>query len=109
MKISEISKSLNLKEVYFAQDYDIEHGYAGDLLSIVMRSAQQNSVWLTVQSHVNIIAVAALTGVRAIILCEGLDFPDDTVQKAKEEHIDLFISNENIFITAGRIYELGIR
>ncbi|MCX7653843.1 MAG: iron-sulfur binding hydrogenase [Fervidobacterium sp.] len=109
MTLSKIIESLGLKVVYFCYDYEIEHGYVGDLLSIVMRSAQQNSVWLTVQSHVNIIAVAALTGTKAIILCEGLEFPEETIHKAREENINLLISNENSYITAGRIYELGIR
>lgn len=109
VSISEIAKSLALKEVHFAQDFQIEHGYAGDLLSIVMRSAPKNSVWLTVQSHVNIIAVAVLTGIKAIVLCENLEFPEETIQKAKEENVSLFISNENVFVTAGRIYELGIK
>mgnify|MGYP001316308358 FL=1 len=95
MKISEIANALGLKTVYFCNDYEIEHGYVGDLLSIVMRSAQQNSIWLTVQSHVNIIAVASLTGIKAIVLCEDLEFPDETIQKAKEENINLFVSKEN--------------
>jgi len=109
VKISEIANALGLKTVYFCNDYEIEHGYVGDLLSIVMRSAQQNSIWLTVQSHVNIIAVASLTGIKAIVLCEDLEFPDETIQKAKEENINLFVSKENSYITAGRIYELGIK
>lgn len=109
MTVSQIADALGLKPVHFCCDYEIEHGYVGDLLSIVMRSAQQNSIWLTVQSHVNIIAVASLTGVKAIVLCEGLEFPEETIEKAKEEKINLFISQENSYITAGRIYELGIR
>ncbi|MGC8902801.1 MAG: iron-sulfur binding hydrogenase [Fervidobacterium sp.] len=109
MKISDIANKLGLRIVHFADDYEIEHGYIGDLLSIVMRSAQQNSVWLTVQSHVNIIAVAVLTGVKAIVLCEGLEFPRETVEKAKEENINLYISPENSYITAGRMYEIGVK
>jgi len=109
VKVSEIAKNIGLKEVVFCNDYEIEHCYVGDLLSVVMRSAQQNSIWLTVQSHVNIIAVAALTGIRAIVLCEGLDYPQDTIEKAREEGINLYISPESSYYIAGKIYELGIR
>ncbi|MGC9771594.1 iron-sulfur binding hydrogenase [Fervidobacterium islandicum] len=109
MKISEIAKVIGLREVVFCNDYEIEHCYVGDLLSVVMRSAQQNTIWLTVQSHVNIIAVAALTGIKAIVLCEGLYFTPDTIEKAKEEGINLYSSLESSYILAGKIYELGIR
>ncbi|MGQ9856301.1 MAG: iron-sulfur binding hydrogenase [Fervidobacterium sp.] len=109
MKISELANQVGLKEVLFCEDYEIEHGYVGDLLSIVMRSAQANSVWLTVQNHLNIVAVAALTGVKAIVLCEGIEFSEEVIEKAKEEKINLYISNETSYITAGKIYSLGIR
>lgn len=109
MRLSEIVEKLRLKTVHLADDPEITAGYVGDLLSIVMRSAKQGSIWLTVQSHVNIVAVATLTGARAIVLCEGLDFPEDTVEKAREEGISLLSSHESSFLVAGKLYELGIR
>lgn len=109
MRISELANRIGLKQVLFCNDYDIIHGYVGDLLSIVMRSAKPESIWFTVQSHVNIVAVAALTGVRAIVLCEGLEFNEETIEKAREENINLYITEEISYIAAGRVYELGIR
>ncbi|HCI28935.1 MAG TPA: iron-sulfur binding hydrogenase [Fervidobacterium sp.] len=109
MKLSQIVEETGLRSVCSRDDCEIEHGYVGDLLSIVMRSAKENTIWLTVQSHVNIIAVAALTGIKAIVLCEGVEFPDDTIQKAKEEGINLFTSGQNAYILAGKIYSLGVR
>ena len=46
---------------------EIKDGYVGDLLSDVMGNAPAESIWLTVQSHVNILAVATITGVKAIL------------------------------------------
>ncbi len=109
VRLSEIVDKLGLKVVHFAVDCEITGGYVGDLLSIVMRSAKQGNIWMTVQSHVNIIAVATLTGVRAIVLCEGLDYPADTIEKAKEEGISLFLSKETSYKVAGRLYELGVK
>jgi len=109
VKISVLANRIGLKQVLFCNDYDIIHGYVGDLLSIVMRSAKPESIWFTVQSHVNIVAVAALTGVRAIVLCEGLEFNEETIEKAREENINLYITEESSYIAAGRVYELGIR
>lgn len=109
MKLSQIIEEIGLRSVYLHKDCEIEHGYAGDLLSIVMRSAKEDSIWMTVQSHVNIIAVATLTGIRAIVLCEGMEFPEDTLQKAQEEGISLFAADENAYKVSGKIYSLGIR
>jgi len=109
VRISELSDKTGLKEILFCADHDIIHGYVGDLLSIVMRSAKADSIWFTVQSHVNIVAVAAITGVKAIVLCEGLEFDNETIEKAREEGINLYVSSESSYIAAGKVYELGIR
>ncbi len=109
MKLSELKEKLDLEVVFFPQNSEVYYGYCGDLLSIVMRSLNKDSVWLTVQSHMNIIAVASLAGAKAIVLCEGLNFPDETVEKAKEEGIALFKSQQTSFVLAGKMYELGLR
>ncbi len=102
-----------LKEMGFEMITDgngeINHGYACDLLSEVMGRVKPDTVWLTVQSHVNIIAVAAITGVRAIILCNGHAFNEETIQRAKKEKIALFKTSLNTFEACGRIYQKGIR
>lgn len=90
-------------------DDDIEHGYACDLLSEVMGRAKPNTVWFTVQSHVNILAVAVITGIRAIVLCNGHDYDKDTIEKAKSEKIALFKTKLSTFEASGKIYEYGIR
>jgi len=109
LKLSQIIEEVGLKSVYLHNDCEIEHGYVGDLLSIVMRSAKENSIWMTVQSHVNIVAVATLTGIRAIVLCEGMEFPEDTLQKAQEEGINLLVTDENAYRVSGKIYSLNVR
>ena len=43
-------------------------GYASDLLSCVMARAKQNFIWVTLQSHVNVVAVASLLGLAGVII-----------------------------------------
>ncbi|MBO8160994.1 MAG: iron-sulfur binding hydrogenase [Thermosipho sp. (in: Bacteria)] len=109
MKLSEVIEKASLEIVFTKEDCEILHAYTGDLLSLVMKNAKSDSIWITVQSHVNIIAVASMVGVKAIVLCEGLQFSDETVEKAKEEGITLLRSPDNAFLTSGKIFELGIR
>ncbi|BBJ27954.1 DRTGG domain-containing protein [Athalassotoga saccharophila] len=107
MKIEEL-KDLGF-EMVSDGDGEIDHGYACDLLSEVMGKAKPDTVWLTVQSHINIIAVAAITGIRAIILCNDHKFDEETIQRAKKEKIALFKTALNTFEACGKIYQKGIR
>ncbi|SHH51058.1 iron-sulfur binding hydrogenase [Thermosipho atlanticus] len=109
MKLSKIIEQIPVKKVLWNSDYEISHAYTGDLLSMVMKNAKSDSIWITVQSHVNIVAVASMVGIRAIILCEGKDFSQETVEKAKDEGITLLKSNENAYTISGKLYELGLK
>ncbi len=103
----------NLKDLGFemiiSNQEEIIHGYTCDLLSEVMGKAKANTVWITVQSHVNIVAVAVITGIKAIILCDDRKYESETIDKAKSEGIALFITPMSAFEASGKIYELGIR
>jgi hypothetical protein len=112
MELSEIITELNLVNVNkkpIKGDLEINHGYACDLLSQVLADAKAQSIWLTVQSHMNTIGVAVMTGISAIVICEGHDVTDSVIEKADNEQIALFKSNKNAFELAGLLYERGIR
>lgn len=110
MKISEIVDKLNLNPIYIPdEDFDIENGIVGDLLSFIMAHAPENSIWITIQTHVNTIAVATLTGIRAIIFVAGQKPEENTVKKAKEEKIALLSTESTAFEVVGKLYVLGIR
>ncbi len=88
---------------------EVKHGYTCDLLSEVMANALTDTVWFTVQSHVNIVAVAAITGIRAIVLCNGHGFNEETLEKAEEEGIALFTTSLSAFEAGGKLYEKGLK
>lgn len=68
---------------------DIGGVYICDLLSWVMSHAKTGDVWITVQVHVNIVAVALLTGVSCIIIPEGISVNEDTLKRADKEGIPI--------------------
>ncbi|MBI5001424.1 MAG: iron-sulfur binding hydrogenase [Euryarchaeota archaeon] len=112
MKLSEIISKLNVQNINrkpIRDDVTIPHAYTCDLLSQVLAGAKKDSIWITIQSHLNIIGVAVMAGIPAIIVCEGHDVPDDVIEKADEEHVALFKSPENAFQLSGKLYECGIR
>ncbi len=95
MKV-EMIKDLGF-EVIVEEQSEVFHGYACDLLSEVMGNAKPDTLWFTVQSHINIIAVAVITGIRAIVLCNGHDYDEETIERAKKEKIALFKTKLNTF------------
>jgi predicted transcriptional regulator len=89
-------------------DREVLSGYCGDLLSDVMTNAPQGSVWLTIQSHQNIMAVAVLRELSAVVLVNGRKPDEDTRKRAEEEGIPLLVSPLSSYELAGRLMELGI-
>ena len=87
----------------------ITGGYCGDLLSWVMSHAQRGNAWITVQTHINIIAIATLLELSCIIVPEEIQVDQDTLNKAKEENIPILRSHLNSFEISNLLYEGGIR
>jgi hypothetical protein len=77
--------------------------YCSDLLSCVMAGAGHQGIWITLQCHTNIVAVAALLDLAAIIITEGAQPEPETVG------ITLLSTSEKSFDICGKIWELGLR
>ena len=113
MKLSEIAEALGLQdltpEVTAPKAADVGRGYASDLLSDVLANAPSGGVLVTVQVHLNVIAVAVHAGLTAVIFANGRT-PDDAVRaRAVEEGIPLYTSRAAAFELVGRLYALGVR
>jgi len=108
MTLSELQDYLQLKAVTKVNnpELNVEGGYASDLLSWVMAHAKENQVWITIQSHQNIVAVASLLGLAGIIVAEGVQVEDNTIKKANEEGINIFSCNKPVYEICGMLYSL---
>jgi predicted transcriptional regulator len=88
---------------------EIRGGYASDLLSDVMGNSREGDLWVTLQKHVNIVAVAQLNGLAAIVLVNGRRPEPETTARAEEEHIPIISTELPTFDVAGILHGLGIR
>ncbi len=86
----------------------VQAGYCGDLLSDVMGNAPMGCVWLTIQAHQNIIAVAVLREMAAIIITGDTPPLDDTKDKANAEGIPILQWSGSSYDLAGRLYAGGL-
>lgn len=110
MRLRDVAKALSLT-VEAAEgrlDKQVTGGYVGDLLSHVMAKAQQGNIWVTVQAHPNIVAVAVVAGLSGIIVAEGSVIDPMTVQKAEEEGIPLFSTPLSSFGAVVALARVGI-
>jgi len=88
---------------------EIQGAYVSDLLSDVMANSREGDLWVTLQKHVNIVAVAQLNGLAGIVLVNGRKPDPDTVARAEELGIPIVSSPLQAFDIAGTLYTLGIR
>ncbi|WP_455381464.1 hypothetical protein [Salinispira pacifica] len=86
------------------EDREIGDGYTSDLLSDVMANARESSVLVTIQAHRNTIAVATLTEIGAVVICNNRPIPEDMVDAAREEGIALFQTGLNQFVASGTLF-----
>jgi serine kinase of HPr protein (carbohydrate metabolism regulator) len=111
MILQELAEKLQLKVCAAESGLDqvVTGGYASDLLSNVMGKAPDKAVWVTMQTHANIVAVALLVGISGIIIAGDQQPAPDTLAKAEQEGIPVLTTNLPTFEVVGRLYQLGIK
>lgn len=112
MTLQEIIQKLDLKVLTGKKDFTAitpTSGYASDLLSCVMAGAKHQGIWVTLQAHNNVVAVAALLELSAVIISEGAEPEPAMLEKAEEEGIILLATPLPTFEVVGRLYEMGLK
>jgi predicted transcriptional regulator len=106
--VNDVVAALNLTVLTGRAGLDREcaGGYCSDLLSDVMAHARAGDVWITLQTHANVIAVAALTGAAAVVLTGGQRPEPPTLERAETEGVTILATTEDGFTVAGRLYGL---
>ncbi len=106
MKIKDIIEALECDVLVEGGSESVGDGYTSDLLSDVMGNCPEGGVWITIQRHMNVIAVAQLKRIAAIILVNNAAPEEAVIERAKEEGIYILVSKLNAFQVSGKVYNL---
>jgi DTW domain-containing protein YfiP len=112
MNLQEIIDRFDLTVLTHPKEFSSIHptgGYASDLLSCVIAGAKPGNLWLTIQAHNNIVAVASLNELAAVIITENASPEASVINKANEQGVTLLVSRDNTYTLAGKLWEIGIR
>jgi len=110
MIVQDLVAELGL-QVYTAGNVEREvtGGYTSDLLSCVMAGAKPGNVWVTLQAHPNVVAVASLLDLAAVIVSEGVVPDVETIERAQENGVTVLSSPATSYALVARLSALGIR
>ncbi len=111
MNVAEAAQKVggSLMAARSSAEREIQGGYASDLLSDVMGNSREGDIWITMQKHVNVVAVAQLNSLAAIVLVNGRSPEQDTVARAEESGIPIISTPLQAFDVIGILYSLGVR
>ncbi len=108
MKLNKIVENLSL-EVKTGKNFlqnNVTGVYISDLLSDVMANSKEGNIWITLQTHMNIVAVAGLKNLSGIIIVGNRQLQEDVLQKAEYEKITVMSTPLPAFEVAGKLYQL---
>lgn len=87
-------------------DREIDGCYVSDLLSDVMGNADSGNIWITLQTHKNVMAIASLKELSCVVIVKNLTPNEDTIKQSNEEGLPILQTSLSTFEVAGRVYNL---
>ena len=111
MLLKELAKELDLKLLtpdVSIEEIDVKAGYSCDLLSWVLAHGQAGMAWVTVMTHLNVIAVATLLDMACVIIPENIDVDAKTLEKATEEDVPVLSTDKTAYQIAGILFGCGL-
>ena len=113
MNLETIARELELEDLTpglaGADAVEVAAGYASDLLSDVLANAPEGGLLVTLQVHLNVIAVASHAELTAVVFTSGRRPEPDVVEKALAEDLHLYVTNADTFDVVGRLYAHGVK
>jgi predicted transcriptional regulator len=110
MRLDEIVRALGLTVCAGEEGLDrvVRGGYVGDLMSDAIARAPEGFVWITIQTHANVVAVALMKELAGIIVAGGRKPETEALERARREGIAVLSTSSMAFEVVYRLHDLGI-
>ncbi len=101
MTVDELLEKTELKPIVLSDgEREINGVYCGDLLSWVMGKAESGNLWVTIMSNINVLAVATLEEISAVILSENVALEQSVIDTARQKDVNILSSPLSTYETA---------
>ena len=108
MTVRDLIENTGWKVMSGSDSADITSAYVCDLLSLVMAHAHEGAAWITVQAHLNVIAIASLLNLACVIVPEDIEVPATTLAVAQEKGICMISAPCTSYGAAMVLCRLGV-
>jgi predicted polyphosphate/ATP-dependent NAD kinase len=107
MTVGEIARNMEADiKVVGDMEKAVSGCYVSDLLSDVLANSKEGELWITHQSHPNVVAVASVRGLSGVIITGNRDIEPETIKKAEAEQVNIITSPSSTYEVAGAVYNL---
>jgi predicted transcriptional regulator len=108
MRLAELKDKLSLKPMNDVYDKEVEGAFVSDMVSDVMAGARPANVWVTTQTHKNVVAAANLVDVAAVIVTRGRPVSDETLEMASRAELTILSTDLDTYSLVGKLHEAGV-
>jgi hypothetical protein len=109
VKIGELCAALRTEVVCPGDETrEIRGVIVGDLLSHILGEARENQAWVTIQTHLNVAAVAVLKELPLVILASNRTPQEELTARCREENVALAVSPLHTYELCLRLGALGV-
>jgi predicted transcriptional regulator len=109
MKLQDVIEKAELKALTNAEEREVDGVFISDMLSDVMTGAQAGNLWLTVQTHTNIVSAANLVDLSAVVITSGKVVPQATIDLANRYHVVILSTPLKTFELATKLMGIGLK
>jgi hypothetical protein len=73
-----------------------------------MAKAHAGDLWITIQTHPNIVDIAVLLDLAGVIITEDKPIDPATIEKAHSEQVAILTTAKTTFTAAGELFRRGL-
>ena len=108
MNTQEVIEQIGLKPLSKFEHREVDGVIISDMISDAMTVAKSGNLWITIQTHRSIIPAAHLVDVSAVVIANGKEVPQETVDLASKHNVAILATELSTFELAGKLHELGL-